>query len=130
MATFPTLKWFEDARAQVNSDSTFKALGTNEVRFGVKAAADLVEVRLSAFECTHVAKLDPDDTRELDFVLDMTKKDWNTFLKSQTSATPLHLNDLDLASDIVRGDSPRGRLMFPRFYASIERFFAVGAGAA
>jgi hypothetical protein len=154
MADFPSLAWFENARGRANEDTAFRRLGTAAARFGVRVhpgdgaasdppvantpvaetaaaetAAGAVAVTLAAFGVDGVAAVDGVQAAELDFVLEMPAATWRAYLDGLAGTSPRqYLNDLDLVTEggIVRGNA-RNRLLFPRYNATIERFFELGA---
>lgn len=128
MPNFPSLAWLETARERANADAAFRALGTADVRFGVRAGTDTFVVTLEAFEVARVATATEEEAADVDFCLDMPADAWRTYLDGFSNNARRYLNDIDLDTDggILRG-SARNRLLFPRYNATVERFFELGA---
>lgn len=130
MADFPTLPWFERARERTNSDATYRKLGTADLRFGVRQGDALVEVQLDAFEIATVTPRAADEVRELEFCIEMDDGQWRDYLNGLRGiGARRSIQDIDLTTPggVVKAAHARGRLGFPRYLLSIERFFENGA---
>ena len=132
MSEFPTLAWFEQARARCNADPAFKKLGTADARFGVRQGAAIVEVQLDAFEIGRVSACNEDEVPELDFCLEMSADAWRGYFNGLCGVGPLRsISDVDLLTlgGVVKASHARGKINFSRYLLSIDRFFANGARA-
>ncbi|HKI73003.1 MAG TPA: hypothetical protein VJ998_00040 [Pseudomonadales bacterium] len=124
-----TLSTLKHAMKQINEDSALRKLGSCDAIMGIKVASKCYAVTFTAFEVGDVSEIEQDDLREVDFYIDMKKKDWDTFLASLASDAPQSLNVLDLEQGIVKGADTRRKLAFTQYHLSFQRFFEVAAAA-
>mgnify|MGYP001316644212 CR=1 FL=1 len=129
MASFPSLEWLENARDEVNRDSTLRKLGSCDVSMGVKAGSATYAVVFEAFECTDVLEITEGDLRDLDFYIDMSKTAWTRFLRSLKGKQPQSLDVMDLEKGVVKSFDAARRLAFLRYNQSIQTFFARAVSA-
>jgi len=126
------LNLLERMRAAVNSDASFRALGTCDARVGMRCGANAFLVTFEAFECAAVAQIDVDDLRDADFYLDLADPAWSAYLdgRRNASAPTLLSLDLDTPGGIVRsGADPRKALEFERYHSTLQAFVDAGASA-
>ncbi len=129
MATFPSIEWLENARVEVNRDSTLRKLGSCDVTMGIKAGSTTYAVVFEAFECADVTQITEDDLRDLDFYIDMSKTAWLKFLRSLKGKQPQSLDVLDLEKGVVKSFDAARKLTFLRYNQSIQTFFDLAVSA-
>ena len=130
MSGFPSLAWFEAARASANADAAFRRLGTADTRFAVKQGDAIVEVQLDAFEVGTIAERQPDELREFDFYIEMNAEQWRTYLEGlRGKGQRRSISDIDLLTDggVVQGSNAYGKNNLLRYVCSVDRFFELGA---
>jgi hypothetical protein len=129
MARSITLKALKETAKQVNQDSRLRKLGSCDAVMGIKVASRCFAVTFAGFEVAEVAEIDADALLDVDFYIDMKKKQWETFLAGLEGDTPRTLNELDLDDAVVKGADERKRLTFFRYHRSFQHFFEVAAAA-
>ena len=70
------------------------------------------------------------DTRDADFIVDMSPDQWRRFLDGRRSGKGRTLAELDTTDGVVKAATPRRKLDFLRFHTSLQAFFDAGAKAA
>ena len=129
MPAFPSIEWFNTVRTAANDNPEFKALGSNDTRFGVKIGDQIVRVDFYAFECTGVAEISEDDLFDVDFYLEMEPERWQSYIQhiqAAGAADAQHtINTLDLnePGGILKSHDPYRRNNFFRFHLTIQKFF-------
>ena len=126
--TFST-DWFKHAQAAVNADPGFRKRGSIDVKMGVKVGGSCVLVTFAGFSCHGVADLAPNDTRDADFMIEMTADQWQRFLEGRRSAQGRTLAQIDATDNLVKSLTPRKKLEFLRFHTSLQAFFDAGVQA-
>jgi hypothetical protein len=129
MPKFPSLAWFKSGLKNANEDPEFRKLGTCDARVGVKIGNQVYAITFEAFAVSAVQKVTMDDLRDLDFYIDMSRADWESFLSSLNGDNPVSLNALDLRTGIVKSFDESRRISFPRYHLTFQKFFAAAAGA-
>ena len=121
--------WFMHARTAVNADPAFRKRGSIDVKMGVKVGSRCVLVTFAGFSCHGVAELAPTDTRDADFMVEMTVPQWQRFLEGRRSAQGRTLAQIDVTDNVVHALTPRKKLEFLRFHTSLQAFFDAGVQA-
>ncbi len=121
--------WFKHAQAAVNADPGFRKRGSIDVKMGVKVGSSCVLVTFAGFSCHGVADLAPNDTRDADFIVEMTPDQWQRFLEGRRSAQGRTLAQIDVTDNVVKALTPRKKLEFLRFHTSLQAFFDAGVHA-
>ena len=129
MANTITLKNLKDAMKRVNADPATRKLGSCDATMGIKAASKCYAVTFDAFAVTDVREIDQDGLVDVDFYIEMSKKDWTTFLEALAGEQPATLNDLDLTRQVVNSRDERHKLTFLQYHLSFQHFFEVAASA-
>ena len=129
MANSITLTALKHAMKQANEQAELRKLGSCDAVMGIKVASKCYAVTFNAFDVSDVAEIDADNLRDVDFYIDMKKKDWSDFLESLMTGAPQSLNELDLAHQVVKSTSERRRLTFFQYHRSFQRFFEIAAAA-
>ena len=124
-----SVEWFKHAQAVVNADPGFRKRGSIDVKIGVKVGNSCVLVTFAGFSCHGVADLAPNDTRDADFMLEMTTDQWQRFLEGRRSAQGRTLAQIDVTENVVKASTPRKKLEFLRFHTSLQAFFDAGVQA-
>jgi len=133
MTKFPSVEWFDEIRALVNSDDAYRRLGTVDARVGVRAGDQLYELTFEAFECTGAREIQESDLRDLDFWLEQSPEQWREMLeniKQHGSADlqyTLNTIDLTMADGFARSHDGYKRDAFYRFNQSLQHFFDASA---
>ena len=127
MARSITLSNLKHAMKRINEESMLRKLGSCDAVMGIKVASRCYAVTFEAFEVVDVSEIDEDDLLDVDFYIDMKKKDWETFLSTLDTDAPQTLNNLDLEHNIVKSADERRRLAFLQYHLSFQRFFEVAA---
>ncbi len=126
--TFST-HWFKQAQAAVNADPGFRKRGSVDVKMGVKVGTRCVLVTFAGFSCHAVAELSPNDTRDADFVVEMSADQWQRFLDGRRSLQGRTLAQIDVTDNVVKALTPRRKLSFLRFHTSLQAFIDAGVQA-
>lgn len=123
MTTSITLKSLKDGMKKTNEEQGLRKLGSCDMVMGVKTGNKCYSVTFSGFECVGVNEVGEDDLRDLDFYIDMPKKDWTAFLESQATEHPTTLNQMDLNDAVVKSKDARHKLEFTRYHRTVQHFF-------
>ena len=129
MPAFPSVEWFDTVRTEANDNPDFRALGTNDTRFGVKVGDHILQLDFDAFECVRVAEISEDDLYDVDFYLEMEPAKWQSFIQhiqANGAADAQHtINTLDLnePGGILKSHDPHRMNNFFRFHLTIQKFF-------
>jgi hypothetical protein len=134
-ATFPSVEWFRAVSEIVNSDDTYKRVGTCDAVVGVKVP-DLQKYFLltfEAFEVLEVKEVSEAEAEDSDFWLEMPYSRWQEMLQNikQNGKADLHhtLNTIDLEDPegFARSHDGYRRDAFYRFNQSFQHFFDLSA---
>jgi len=129
-ATEPfSAKWLKKAQSIVNSDASFRKRGSIDVKMAVKIGKATYLVTFGGFSCHDVKKMNDNDLRDADFIIDMTAEQWDRFLAGRRAGNGRTLLDLDTTDGIVKTVNPRKKLDFLRYHTSLQAFFDAGANA-
>jgi hypothetical protein len=124
-----TAKWLKTAQNAVNDDPAFRALGSIDVNMGFKVGSAAFLVTFGGFSCHDVRKIRVAELRDADFVVEMSQKQWDAFLKGRTSGKGVTLAELDNVDGVIKAINPRKNLDFLRYHLSVQAFIDAGAGA-
>ncbi len=124
-----TAKWLKTAQNAVNDDPAFRALGSIDVNMGIKVGSAAFLVTFGGFSCHDVRKIRVAELRDADFVVEMSQKQWDAFLKGRTSGKGVTLAELDNVDGVIKAINPRKNLDFLRYHLSVQAFIDAGAGA-
>ena len=125
-----TAKWLKTAQNAVNNDPAFRALGSIDVNMGIKVGNAAFLVTFGGFSCHDVRKIRVAELRDADFVVEMSQKSWDSFLKGRTSGKGVTLAELDNVDGVIKAINPRKNLDFLRYHLSLQAFIDAGARAA
>lgn len=129
MANTITLKHLKDTMKRVNADPVTRKLGSCDAVMGIKSASKCYAVTFDAFEVTDVREIDQDGLVDVDFYIEMSKKDWTAFLDELAGEQQATLGDLDLERQVVKSRDERHKLTFLQYHLSFQHFFEVAASA-
>jgi len=121
------LKSLKTAMSRVNGDPAFRKLGTCDAVMGIKAGKRCYAVTFDAFEVDDVREIPEEDLLDVDFYLDMRKKEWDELLADVAGGKQTDLNQLDLERGIVNAKSERLRHTFLQYYLTFQRFIEAAA---
>lgn len=121
--------WFKQAQTAVNADPTFRKRGSVDVKMGVKVGNGCVLVTFAGFSCHGVEDLKPTDTRDADFMVELTPDQWQRFVEGRRSPQGRTLAQIDVTENVVKAATPRRKLDFLRFHTSLQAFFDAGVKA-
>lgn len=122
-----TLSFLERVRDTVNTDTSFRKLGTADFSMVFAIGAERVKVVFEAFEIAEVSDASALGDRDVDFVMTLTPDLWRACLSERARGEGLSLLSLDLDHGIVRARDPLSRLAFERFNRSLQAFIDTGA---
>ena len=125
-----TAKWLKTAQNAVNDDPAFRALGSIDVNMGIKVGSAAFLVTFGGFSCHDVRKIRVAELRDADFVVEMSQKQWDAFLKGRSSEKGVTLAELDNVDGVIKAINPRKNLEFLRYHLSVQAFIDAGARAA
>ena len=126
------LALLQRARDAANADRALAALGSCDLRLGVKADGAAFLVDFVAFECVAVAEVDADGLRDAEIVIEQDAASWQRYLDGRrmgTAPTLVSL-DLDLPGGLVSAADPLKALKFERYHLTLQAFFDTLAGLA
>ena len=123
------LSTLKHAMKSANEGTELRKLGSCDAIMGIRIASKCFAVTFAAFEVTDVTEIEEDELREVDFYIDMKKKDWDAFLQSLEGEAPRSLNELDLENQVIKSADERRRLTFFQYHRSFQRFFEIAAAA-
>lgn len=129
MARSISLSTLKQAMKSANDSTTLRKLGSCDATMGIKAASKCYAVTFDAFDVSDVTEIDDDSLRNVDFYIDMKKKDWDAFLASLATDAPQSLNELDLEQQVIKSVDERRRLKFFQYHLSFQHFFEIAAAA-
>lgn len=121
--------WLEKARSAVNADPAFRKRGSIDVKMAVKVDKATYLVTFGGFSCHDVRKMNENDLRDADFIIDMTADLWERFLEGRRTGEGRSLVELDTTNDIVKATNPRKKMDFLRYHTSLQAFFDAGVRA-
>jgi len=124
-----SVKWLKKAQSIVNADSSFRKRGSIDVKMGVRIGKATYLVTFAGFSCHDVHKLNDNDLRDADFIVEMSADQWDRFLAGRRAGNGRTLADLDTTDGVVKTVNPRKKLEFLRFHTSLQAFFDAGANA-
>lgn len=122
-----TLKTLKAAMKRVNEDPTFKRRGTCDAVMGIKAGSKCYAVTFSAFEVTDVRETDADDLVNVDFYIEMKKREWDQLLDDISAGNHTTLNELDLAQNVVKSSDELKRLTFLQYHTTFQHYIEAAA---
>jgi len=125
-----TGRWLQTAQHAVNADPAFRQLGSIDVDMAVGTPKSAWLVTFSGFTCHGVRKLEREELRDADFLVEMTARDWAKFIAGRRSGSGPSLAELDVTEGCVKAPDPRKKLEFFRYHTSIQAFFDAGAARA
>ena len=125
----PSLEWLQNARKAVNADPSFRKRGSIDVKMGVHAGDATYLVTFAGFSCHGIETMPRKDSRDADFVVDMSAEQWERFLSGRRGSGGRALIDIDTTDGVIKAQSPRKRLDFLRYHTSIQAFFDAGVRA-
>jgi hypothetical protein len=130
-ATFPSIQWFNAIKDIVNSDESYKRIGTCDSEIGIKIP-DLqkyYKITFEAFEVSNVAEVDEAEAENTDFWLEMPYARWKDMIENinDNGKADLHhtLNTIDLEDPegLARSNDGYRRDAFYRFNQTFQYFF-------
>ena len=121
------LDWMDRAQKRVNKDPSYRALGSADIDIALKAGKTIRRVNFEAFEVARVEEGDPNTLVDVDVVIEMTAREWNSYLKKRKNGNGPSLSSLDIDKAVVRARSPLDRLKLDRCMRSVQAFIDQGA---
>ena len=115
-----SVKALRHARKIVNNDSKFRQLGNVDLTMGIKVGNPMYLIAFSGFSCHEVRKIDENEVRDTDFMIEMTADQWADFMTGCQSGRGQNLAQLDNSEHIVRARDPRKKLDFLRYHTSSQ----------
>jgi len=128
---FPSVEWFEAVKELVNSDETYRRIGTCDATVGISISdrEKYFVVTFEAFACLGAREVTQAEAQDADFYLSMPYEGWKEMLgniKEHSGADLGHtLNTLDLndPEGVARSRDGYRRDLFYRFNESFQYFF-------
>lgn len=121
------LDWMDRARKRINKDPGYRALGSADIDIALKAGKTIRRASFVAFEVSRVEEGDANTLVDVDVVIEMSAREWNSYLKRRKNGTGPSLSSLDVDKGIVRARSPLDRLKLDRCVRSVQAFIDQGA---
>lgn len=121
--------WLARARDRVNADPKFRKRGSVDTHMGLKVGDDGYLVSFAAFGCSDVRATHAHELRDADFIVEMSRDQWQRFLAGRRAGTGRTLAELDTTDKIVKAQNPRKKLDFLRYHTSLQAFFDAGVAA-
>jgi len=116
-------KKLKQTQALVNNSPEFRSLGNVDVNMGIKVGKSLYLISFHGFSCQNVRRINSRETRDADFVIDMSADIWDRFIGGCQSGQGPDLAQLDITDAIVNAADPRKKLEFLRYHLSLQAFF-------
>lgn len=110
------------AQSAVNASDAFRDLGSVDVTVAMESGDAAFLATFRAFGCRDVREIDPAETRDGDFVIEMTPGGWCDYLAARRSGVGKSLAELDLERGIVKAANPRKKQDFFRYHQSLQLF--------
>lgn len=124
------LDWLEAAKAAVNANPEYRALGNADVVVAFKWGKAIRKVTLEAFEVGAIETIGEEDLRDAELVIEMSAQEWRRYLRRRGQGTGPSLLSLDLDKNVVRGRDPLDAMKFLRYHTSIQMLVDEGAALA
>ena len=121
------LDWLPGAQAALNDDPAFRKLGSTDLVLGLKSGRAVRRVVFEAFEIASVDETDETALRDCEVVIEMTPREWTSYLRRRAKGTGPTLVSLNLDRDIVRSSNPLDGLKFDRYHLSLQALVDQGA---
>ena len=116
-------KQLKQAQAAINSDPTFKQLGSIDLDLAIRVVNICFQVVFDGFSCKEINKLKVSELRDVDCVLKFTRDQWTRFIEGCRTGTGPSLIDLDTIEGLTEASSPIKQLLIPRYHLSLQAFF-------
>ena len=135
MPVFPSTEWLERVADLALHDDVYRRFGRVDAIAGLKVGERVFRLTFDAFEIVDIREISPDESRDLDFYLDMEPARWQAMLQSireyGRAEREFTLNSLDLTlpdglHQNATADGYRADKFF-RFNESLQRFFDLSA---
>ena len=137
MASFPSVRWFDEVRTVFNGDDSYRGAGGGQCNCvaGMKVGERVFVLTFEGVECSNAAEADDAALDDVDFYLDMSAEDWRDMVQNiaENGHADLHhtLNTLDLDREdglatSHHGDQYREDLFF-RYNQTMQFFFDASA---
>ena len=117
-----SIERLKSAQSVVNASDAFRDLGSVDVTVAMESGEAAFLATFRAFGCGEVREIDRAETRDGDFVIEMTPGEWRDYLAARRSGVGKSLAELDLESGIVRAANPRKKQDFFRYHQSLQLF--------
>ena len=117
-----SIERLKSAQSVVNASDAFRDLGSVDVTVAMESGEAAFLATFRAFGCGEVREIDRAETRDGDFVIEMTPGEWRDYLAARRSGVGKSLAELDLESGIVRAANPRKKQNFFRYHQSLQLF--------
>ncbi len=118
-----SVKTLKKAQGIVNDDAAFRHLGHVDLTMGIKVGKLTYLISFAGFSCSAVRKISANEIREADFMIEMSKTQWDAFIAGCRSGDGPSLAQLDSREYVVKAEDPRKKLQFLRYHNSIQAFF-------
>jgi hypothetical protein len=130
-ATFPSIEWFKALQEIINSDDTYRRIGTCDAVVGIKVPEQQKHFLLTfeAFEMIDAKECSEKEAEDCDFWLEMSYPRWQEMLQNiaANGKADLHhtLNTIDLEDPegFARSHDGYRRDAFYRFNQSFQHLF-------
>lgn len=120
--------WMNSAQAQANSDPAYRALGSADAAIYFKSGKHGRRVSFEAFEVASVSEVNVNDLSDQDIVIDMSTREWNSYLYRRRLGRAPSLLGLDAEKhDVVKTKDTMARLQYERISRTIQAFVDYGA---
>jgi len=113
----------KQAQNDVNDDPAFRHLGNVDVKMGIRVGRATYLISFEAFNCKGVRKISAKETRDADFVIEMSADVWDRYIAGCQSGDGPNLAQLDSTDGVVKAADPRKKLEFLRYHMSLQLFF-------
>lgn len=126
------VNFFARVREQVNQSASFRKLGSADFSLVFAIGEIRSRVDFEAFEVASVRAATTDDERDVDLVLRLGAREWQSYLSARRAGGGLSLLslDLDLPDGLIKARNPLSRLTFERYNLTLQAFVDAGAALA
>ena len=121
--------WMFVAQEEANEDPAFRALGSADTVVFFQSGKHVRRVTFEAFQIESVTNVGLDAVDDCDILINMTTREWNSYLFQRRHHRAPSLLALDAEKKFIKTKDTFARLAYERFSRTIQAFVDYGASA-